>query len=207
MVSIHGGGWKRGHAADPAHDGAVPAGDSVVVVTFNYRWASRGSIWRPAHPPTGGFLDQAAALAWVHDNIVGFGGDPDNVTVFGESGGGACIAALLTAPGARGPFRRAIVQSLAGRYPPEEEAERVSRPICAAAGADPGALADAAPERLLAVQDVPLAATASDPDAWKTRGHHGVLTDRRRCHGRRPAVAGTAVRRRPRRRPHLRAHA
>ncbi|MGW0661614.1 carboxylesterase family protein [Streptodolium elevatio] len=72
---MHGGGWKRGHAADPAHDGAVPAGDSVVVVTFNYRWASRGSAWRPAHPPIGGFLDRAAALAWVHDNIAGFGGD------------------------------------------------------------------------------------------------------------------------------------
>ncbi|WTW99745.1 carboxylesterase family protein [Streptomycetaceae bacterium NBC_01309] len=168
MVWIHGGGWKSGHAADPAHDGAVLARDGVVVVTFNYRVGFEGFGHVPGAPANRGFLDQTAALAWVHDNIAGFGGDPDNVTVFGESGGGASIAALLTAPGARGLFRRAIVQSLAGRYLPEEEAVRISRAVCAAAGIDPGALADAAPERLLAVQDVPLAAMEADPDAWTT---------------------------------------
>lgn len=168
MVWIHGGGWKSGHSADPTHNGAVLARGGVVVVTFNYRVGFEGFAHVPGAPANRGFLDQAAALRWVHENVAGFGGDPDNVTLFGESGGGASIAALLTAPGARGLFRRAIVQSLAGRYLPEEESQRISRLICDAAGVAPEKLADVPPERLLAVQDVPLASMEADPTAWTT---------------------------------------
>lgn len=86
MVWIHGGGWKSGHSADPAHDGAVLARSGVVVVTFNYRVGFEGFGYVPGAPANRGFLDQAAALAWVQENIARFGGDPSNVTVFGESG-------------------------------------------------------------------------------------------------------------------------
>ncbi|MGW1990920.1 carboxylesterase/lipase family protein [Embleya sp. NPDC001921] len=168
MVWIHGGGWKSGHSGDPAHDGAVLARGGVVLVTFNYRVGFEGFGHVPGAPANRGFLDQIAALTWVRDNIAGFGGDPDNVTVFGESGGGASIAALMSAPAAHGLFRRAIVQSLAGRYIPQEEARRISTLITDAAGVDPDHLADVPPEVLLAVQDVPLAAMEADPAAWST---------------------------------------
>lgn len=168
MVWIHGGGWKSGHSADPAHDGAVLAHEGVVLVTFNYRVGFEGFGHVPGAPANRGFLDQAAALVWVQENIARFGGDPDNVTIFGESGGGASVAALMSAPAARGLFRRAIVQSMAGRFLPEEEAQRISQLIRNAAGVSPEDLAEVPPERLLAVQDVPLAAMLEDPTAWTT---------------------------------------
>ncbi|WP_433664183.1 carboxylesterase family protein [Nocardia sp. CA-128927] len=132
MVWIHGGGWKAGSSSDPAHDGAILARGGVVLVTFNYRVGFEGFGFVPGAPANRGFLDQTAALRWVHDNIAAFGGDPDNVTVFGESGGGLSIAALLSAPGARGLFRRAIVQSPAARLLPEQEAQRIAEIIAAA---------------------------------------------------------------------------
>ncbi|MDI2127576.1 carboxylesterase/lipase family protein [Yinghuangia seranimata] len=168
MVWIYGGGWKSGHAADPTHDGEVLARDGVVMVTFNYRVGFEGFGYVPGAPANRGFLDQAAALRWVQENIAAFGGDPDNVTVFGESGGGASVAALMTAPGARGLFRRAIVQSMAGRFIPEEEAARISDLIRDAAGIAPDSLPGTAPARLLAFQDVPLASMEAEPGAWST---------------------------------------
>lgn len=168
MVWIYGGGWKSGHSADPTHDGAVLARDGVVMVTFNYRVGFEGFAHVPGAPDNRGFLDQAAALSWVQENIARFGGDPGNVTIFGESGGGASAAALMSAPHARGLFHRAIVQSMAGRFIPQEEAQRISRLICDAAGVRPEELASVAPERLLAVQDAPLASMEADPGAWTT---------------------------------------
>lgn len=147
MVWIYGGGWKSGHCADPGYDGAVLARGGVVLVTFNYRVGFEGFGFVPGAPANRGFLDQAAALLWVRENIAAFGGDPDNVTVFGESGGGASVAALLSAPAVRGLFRRAIVQSMAGRFLPEEEARRIATKIGEAAGVDIGALASLPPRR------------------------------------------------------------
>jgi len=168
MVWIYGGGWKSGSSSDPAHDGATLARGGVVMVTFNYRVGFEGFGTVPGAPANRGFLDQIAALGWVRENISGFGGDPDKVTVFGESGGGASIAALLSAPAARGLFRRAIVQSIAGRYLPPEESRRIGAMTAQALGVSPADLATVAPESLLAVQDLPLAAMAADPGAWTT---------------------------------------
>jgi para-nitrobenzyl esterase len=116
---IHGGAFVMGGGAGPLYDGRhlVERGD-VVVVTINYRLGALGYLCLGEHggddwgaTPNAGQLDQIAALQWVRDNIARFGGDPDNVTVFGESAGSFAIATLLTMPAARGLFHRAICQS------------------------------------------------------------------------------------------------
>ena len=107
MVWIHGGGYVYGWSGDPLFDGATLARDGVVVVTFNYRLGAEGFGHFPGAPANRGLLDQVAALRWVQDNIAAFGGDPGRVTVFGESSGAGCIAALMAMPRAAGLFRRA----------------------------------------------------------------------------------------------------
>jgi len=118
MVWIHGGGNAVGSASDPLYDGAALAGaGDVVVVTINYRLGQLGYL---AHPDLGagnyGLLDQVAALTWVRDHIAGFGGDPDTVTIFGESAGGRNVCTLLAMPSAEGLFDRAIIQSGACKF-------------------------------------------------------------------------------------------
>jgi para-nitrobenzyl esterase len=119
MVFIHGGGWCWGGSVDPWYGGAALAErGQVVLVSINYRLGVLGFLYLaeiggPDLAPSGnsGLLDQVAALEWVRDNIVRFGGDPENVTVFGESAGSMSISALLAMPAARGLFRRAIAES------------------------------------------------------------------------------------------------
>ena len=119
MVWIHGGAFVMGAGSQLLYDGQVLArrGD-VVVVTINYRLGAFGflhldELTEGALPATGneGLLDQIAALEWVHDNIDAFGGDPHNVTIFGESAGSISVATLLGTPRAQGLFHRAILQS------------------------------------------------------------------------------------------------
>jgi para-nitrobenzyl esterase len=119
MVWIHGGGFTIGAGSQEIYDGSVLArrGD-VVIVTINYRLGPFGflrlnDITHGRIPSSGneGLLDQIAALQWVRDNIAEFGGDPDNVTIFGESAGGMSVGALLAMPMARGLFHKAIAQS------------------------------------------------------------------------------------------------
>jgi para-nitrobenzyl esterase len=119
MVWIHGGGFTIGAGSQEIYNGAVLArrGD-VVIVTINYRLGPLGflrlnDITNGRIPSSGneGLLDQIAALQWVRENIAGFGGDPDNVTIFGESAGGMSVGALLAMPSARGLFHKAIAQS------------------------------------------------------------------------------------------------
>jgi para-nitrobenzyl esterase len=116
---IHGGGFSHGAATQPYYDGGplVEHGD-VVVVTTNYRLGALGYLYLGAHggeewgaAANAGQLDQVAALRWVRDNISEFGGDPDNVTVFGQSAGSFAVSALLAMPAAHGLFHRAIAQS------------------------------------------------------------------------------------------------
>ena len=122
MFWIHGGGFTHGTAAEPLYDGGPLAtrGD-VVVVTINYRLGALGYLYPGEHFPGAGLsanagqLDQVAALEWVRDNISGFGGDPGNVTIFGESAGAAAVGTLLAMPSAQGLFHRAILQSGTGR--------------------------------------------------------------------------------------------
>jgi para-nitrobenzyl esterase len=119
MVWLHGGGFSIGSGSWPVYDGAALAqrGD-VVVVTVNHRLGIFGymhlkEIGGPAFASSGnaGMLDLVVALEWVRDNVASFGGDPSNVTIFGESGGGAKVSTLLAMPAARGLFHRAVVQS------------------------------------------------------------------------------------------------
>ena len=119
MVWIHGGGWSSGATAGATYDGFGFADKGVVLVSVNYRMNAFGFMAHPALSAEStrgvsgnyGILDHIAALEWVRDNIGGFGGDPDNVTIFGESAGGASIYALLATPLANGLFHRAISES------------------------------------------------------------------------------------------------
>ena len=117
MVWIHGGGYQFGQSGDPTYDGARLAGEAgVVLVTFNHRVGVDGFGLLEGAPANRGLLDQVAALEWVRANIGVFGGDPAQVTVFGQSAGAGSIAALLAMPRAAGLFRRAIAQSAPGTY-------------------------------------------------------------------------------------------
>ncbi len=123
MVWIHGGGLVNGSGTAALYDGSALARQGVVVVTLNYRLGRFGFFAHPAltaENPKGplgnyGLLDQIAALQWVQRNIAAFGGDPKEVTAFGESAGGVSVNHLMLAPAARGLFIRAIVESGAGR--------------------------------------------------------------------------------------------
>ena len=113
MVWIHGGMFEMGTGATAIYDGSRFARDGIVCVTINYRVGADGflSLGEADGNANRGLLDQIAALQWVQENIGAFGGDPANVTVFGESAGGKSITALLSMPRAVGLFRRAITES------------------------------------------------------------------------------------------------
>jgi para-nitrobenzyl esterase len=119
LVWIYGGRFVFGSGADPLYDGAALAEAGLVVVTLNYRTGVFGFLATPelseesGHGASGnyGLLDQIAALRWVQRNIAGFGGDPDRVTIAGQSAGGACVQDLIYSPLARGLFTRAIAES------------------------------------------------------------------------------------------------
>ncbi len=116
---IHGGGFTIGSGSQPGYNGRTLASrGNVVVVTINYRLGAPGfldlnEVTGGKIPATGneGLLDQVAALEWVRDNISAFGGDPDNVTIFGESAGGMSVGCLMAMPRAKGLFHKAIPQS------------------------------------------------------------------------------------------------
>jgi para-nitrobenzyl esterase len=141
MVWVHGGAFRTGSGASPLYDGRslVERGD-VVVITLNYRLGALGFL---AHPSLGGegepqgswgMLDVVEALRWVQANVAHFGGDPDEVTVFGESAGAAAVSLLLTMPAASGLFRRAIVQSGAPLTTSMAVGEALAERLVAAAG-------------------------------------------------------------------------
>ena len=117
MVFIHGGAFIVGGSGDPIYNGSKLAAHDVVVVTINYRLNIFGFMnfaeIDPAFEDTGylGIKDQVAALDWVKENISAFGGDPDNVTIFGESAGAASVMLLMVLPQAKGLFQKVISQS------------------------------------------------------------------------------------------------
>ena len=119
MVWIHGGGYTGGSGSTSLYDGTSFASRDVVLVTINYRLNVFGFLAHPAlsaeseHEASGnyGLMDMVASLEWVRDNIASFGGDPDRVTVFGESAGGGAVMSLMLMPQADGLFHRAIAQS------------------------------------------------------------------------------------------------
>jgi carboxylesterase type B len=112
LVWIHGSGWLSGASAWPGYHGRNLAAAEDIVVTPNYRLGPLGFLRVPGVAEGNmGFLDAVAALRWVRENIAGFGGDPDRVTVAGQSGGAVTSVALLTSPSASGLFRRVFAQS------------------------------------------------------------------------------------------------
>jgi para-nitrobenzyl esterase len=123
MIWIYGGGFTNGGTSPVTYDGSAFARDGVVLVSMNYRLGRFGFFGHPAltaaHPDgllgNYGYLDQIAALKWVKKNIAAFGGDPDNVTVFGESAGGGAVHMLLISPLTAGLFNKAIIESGGGR--------------------------------------------------------------------------------------------
>lgn len=151
MVWIHGGGFTVGSGSQVLYEGKYLAKKGVVVVTINYRLGPFGFMAHPKlsqespHGVSGnyGLLDQIEALKWVQRNIDKFGGDPHNVTVFGESAGGASVCYLMASPLAKGLFHKAIVQSggflsmgmpSAGRQENLKEAEKLGEKISSALG-------------------------------------------------------------------------
>jgi para-nitrobenzyl esterase len=123
MVWIHGGAFVFGSGSQPDFSGIQFAKQGVILITFNYRLGRLGFFAFPAlskeHPeePKGNYtyMDQIAALKWVKENISAFGGNPENITIFGESAGGVSVHSLLTIPAAKGLFQKAIIESGGGR--------------------------------------------------------------------------------------------
>ncbi|HEX4769938.1 MAG TPA: carboxylesterase/lipase family protein [Bryobacteraceae bacterium] len=119
MVWIYGGGFQAGSPSEPRQNGENLAKKGVIVVSMNYRLGVFGFLAHPeltkesAHHASGnyGYLDQLAALRWVHDNIAAFGGDPAKVTIFGESAGSISVSAQMASPLSKGLFARAIGES------------------------------------------------------------------------------------------------
>ena len=151
LVWIPGGMFEV--CSGPSYDGSRFARDGVVCVTINYRVGAEGFLLLDDGTPNLGLLDQLAALAWVRDNIAAFGGDPDNVTIAGESAGAMSVGTLLSMPRGAGLFRRAIAQSgAAHRVVDVETARKVTGELTARLGVAPTTEAVAAIpwERLLA---------------------------------------------------------
>ncbi|ASU58184.1 carboxylesterase [Nocardiopsis dassonvillei] len=169
MVWIHGGGFDGGGSS--IYDGSRFARDGVVLVSVNYRLGAEGFLALGDGTANLGLLDQIAALEWVRDNIAAFGGDPGNVTVFGQSSGAMCAATLLAMPAASGLFRRAILQSGAGNFvQTPETARHVGQLLAEALGVQPTqeAIASASPALLLEAQMdlMPQLALRPDPRRW-----------------------------------------
>ncbi|MCD8489373.1 MAG: carboxylesterase family protein [Desertifilum sp.] len=134
MVWLHGGGFLVGSSSEAMYDGSALAQKGVVVVTLNYRLGALGFLAHPAltaespHASSGnyGLMDQILALKWVRDHIREFGGNPKNVTIFGQSAGAVSVTTLMTSPLAEGLFQRAIAQS--GSVPNHLRCLSASRP-------------------------------------------------------------------------------
>ncbi|GAA4061534.1 carboxylesterase/lipase family protein [Nonomuraea soli] len=175
MVWIHGGSLRNGSNTIPLYDGAAFARDGVVLVSVNYRLGVEGFGVFPDAPDNRGLLDQLEALRWVRDNIAAFGGDPGNVTVFGESAGAICIAALLTSPHARGLFHRAAMQSGPPHTVSRKEGAKIVKVMARALGVPPraAAFADVDPSSLL---DAQVTATSKGNPITGGPGFH-IVTD------------------------------
>ncbi|MDN4999394.1 carboxylesterase/lipase family protein [Bradyrhizobium sp. GCM10027634] len=157
MVFIHGGGFVAGTANDPLFDGARLAQAGLIVVTVNYRLGALGWLRLPALSEDGsgnfGLMDQITALRWVHDNVAAFGGDANNVTLFGNGAGATSIALLMLCAQSRDLFQKAILQSIPARarLPSSQEAEAAGLKFAAALGRQVD-LRSVEPARLLAAE-------------------------------------------------------
>jgi para-nitrobenzyl esterase len=177
MVWIQGGGYVIGMSSLPEYDGARLARDgAVVVVTFNYRVGIEGFAQLEGAPANRGLLDQVAALEWVRDNIAGFGGDPDRVTVFGQSAGAGSVAALLAMDRAEGLFGRAVVQSAPGTFFSAELAADIATTCAAELGLRPTVvdLSGIDPQLLCAVADTIGSSMDQRVQRWGLPAHRAI---------------------------------
>ncbi|MFI6482544.1 carboxylesterase/lipase family protein [Nonomuraea sp. NPDC050663] len=157
---IHGGAFAIGGNGAAWHQGHRFARDGIVCVAINYRLGFEGFLALDDAPLNRGVLDWLAALEWVRDNIAAFGGDPGNVTIAGQSAGGAAVATLLAMPRAAGLFHRAIVMSgSATLVAGEQDARSYAKALAARLGIEPtrAAFARLPPAALVAEQPPPLA--------------------------------------------------
>ncbi|HEX4153564.1 MAG TPA: carboxylesterase family protein [Steroidobacteraceae bacterium] len=164
MVWIHGGSGRFGSGSLPYYDGTSFARDGIVLVTINYRLGNLGGFAHPALTRSApkdeplvqyAVMDQIAALEWVRRNIAAFGGDPHNVTLFGESAGALSTLVLMTSERASGLFNKAIVESGGGWFPPSTlaDAEKCGVEVASKLGL-PGAQATPAQLRALSVKQL-----------------------------------------------------
>lgn len=134
-VWIHGGGYREGFGTEPEFDGQEWGAKDVVLVTINYRLGVFGFLTHPelsAESPNGvsgnyGILDQIESLKWVKKNIAQFGGDPDNVMIFGQSAGGGSVRTICESPLARGLFHKAVIMSAGGLTIPQQGGAAMGR--------------------------------------------------------------------------------
>lgn len=187
MVWIYGGGFVNGGASPPTYSGANLARKGVMFVSFNYRVGRFGAFAHPAlvAGPDGtgnfGHLDQIAAMEWVRRNIAAFGGDPANVTVIGESAGGASVHMLLTSPRSKGLFKRAVVMSggdgrVAEGATPAAAAE-IAQAFAASKGIAPGDPEALAKLRALSAEEVTDGLNLAQLFARTTRNYIGPVPD------------------------------
>jgi para-nitrobenzyl esterase len=163
---VHGGGHEMGHGPDQAGDGAAFAtSHGLVVVTFNYRLGALGYLDVEGEHPTGalGLHDQIAALRWTRDNIAAFGGDPDQITVYGLSAGGKTVTNLLGSPLTAGMIRRAAESSGGDHLKTREQAAALARRFFGELGAGPERIRDVPAADILAAQ---LAIEVPPRSAW-----------------------------------------
>jgi para-nitrobenzyl esterase len=175
LFFIHGGGYMLGSSATPIYDGAALARRGCVYVSANYRLGALGcldlsSLATPDHPIESNLFlrDLVFALEWVRDNIAAFGGDPDRVTIFGESAGAHAVATLLAVPAARGLFAGAISESPAsGMVVAPEAAPRFAAQFAENLGVDPrnaaAGLMQTEPRRFVKALDQLLARLVEEP--------------------------------------------
>nr|BFD88828.1 carboxylesterase family protein [Kitasatospora sp. Xyl93] len=178
LVWIHGGGYMSGASADPLYDPTALASAGLVVVTVNYRVGAEGFALLEGAPANRAFLDQVAALRWVRRNIARFGGDPDLVTVAGQSAGAGSVAALLVMDAARGLFRRAVAHSVPGTHCTPALAAEVTAELAKLVGAAPtaAALAEVHPWRLASAVTELGAALPEHLARWGRLAQSGIAT-------------------------------
>lgn len=192
LVWIHGGAFVNGSGAVPTYAGAAFARDGIVAVTINYRLGADGFAHLPDAPDNRGLLDQVAALTWVRENIAAFGGDPDNVTIAGESAGAMSVTTLTAMPAARGLFRRVVAESGAGHHVlSPETAGLVTIALAQRLGVDASAtgLGGVPIEELVLAQLALGAEIGADPSAWREIAANGMPFE--------PVVDGESLTARP----------
>ena len=187
MVWFHGGAFAYGNANSPrTHGSRLAARNDVVVVTVNQRLNIFGHLDlselggdRFRHSGNAGTLDMVAALEWVRDNIAAFGGDPGNVMIFGESGGGAKVSTLLSMPRAKGLFHRAIIQSGAAvRLRTKDRALALTRCVLSHLGVSTAEALQAVPvDNLLAAAEPATKALGPSPFPLFDRYPFGPVVD------------------------------